>query len=110
MLRRGRVALAPYRFMELFYFCPLKVIDYLAAGLPVVASRVGDVPELVGDAGVLVEARDDAALAGAVGALLAAPGRAAELGRRGRRRAHHPMTWRHRTESILPATAGLMAS
>src|ERR1041385_1938466 len=32
---------APYPPMESFYFSPLKIYEYLAAGLPVVASRIG---------------------------------------------------------------------
>jgi glycosyltransferase involved in cell wall biosynthesis len=47
------------------------------------------VPEVVrdGETGVLVPPRDSAALAGALGALLADPGRARALGEAGRRRA-----------------------
>src|SRR5262249_36909852 len=35
------VAVAPYPPLENFYFSPLKVYEYMAAGLPVVASRIG---------------------------------------------------------------------
>ena len=50
------VAVAPYPETA-GYFSPLKVYEYLAAGLPVVASEVGQLPELLdhGRLGVLVE-------------------------------------------------------
>jgi glycosyltransferase involved in cell wall biosynthesis len=51
---------------------PLAVIEYLAAGLPVVATNVGGLPELVEDGvdGLLVPARDSRALAEALGRVL----------------------------------------
>lgn len=49
------VGVAPFEPISGFYFSPLKVIEYLAAGLPVVASRQGDLPQVVGDAGILYE-------------------------------------------------------
>lgn len=56
------IGAAPFEPLPNFYFSPLKVAEYLAAGLPVVASRQGDVPLLVGDAGILYEPGDQAAL------------------------------------------------
>lgn len=55
-LHRMDVAVAPYPGTAA-YFSPLKVYEYLAAGLPVVASAVGQVPEALdgGRLGVLVE-------------------------------------------------------
>ena len=38
--------------------CPTVVIEALASGLPVVGSATGGLPELVGDAGVLIEVED----------------------------------------------------
>ena len=46
------IGAAPYLPSDDFYFSPLKVMEYLAAGLPVVYPVLGDLPELVGDAGV----------------------------------------------------------
>ena len=51
-VRRFDVAVAPYRPMPGFYFNPLKIAEYLAAGAPVVYSDQGDLGELVGNAGL----------------------------------------------------------
>ncbi|HZL03021.1 MAG TPA: glycosyltransferase family 4 protein [Cellulomonas sp.] len=64
----------------------LVVQEALAAGLPIVASAVGGLPELVGDAGVLVPAGDPDVLADAVVELLADPERSGALAAAGRRR------------------------
>jgi glycosyltransferase involved in cell wall biosynthesis len=61
--------------------------EALQAGVPLVATDVGGIPDLVGDAAVLVPAGDVDALDGAVRALLADPARRAELARSGRERA-----------------------
>jgi L-malate glycosyltransferase len=60
------------------------VMEAMAAGRPVVATSVGGTPELLRDRGVLVPARDPAALAAAVERLLADPEYAAALGQRAR--------------------------
>jgi glycosyltransferase involved in cell wall biosynthesis len=46
-LGHAHVGVAPYPDLPGFYFSPLKVVEYLAMGLPVVASSLGQVPELV---------------------------------------------------------------
>jgi glycosyltransferase involved in cell wall biosynthesis len=67
---------------------PLSVIEYMAAGLPVVATAVGGVPDLITDGvhGLLVPRGDSAALAAAVERLLRNPEDAHAMGRRGRDR------------------------
>ncbi|MET9418672.1 glycosyltransferase family 4 protein [Streptomyces klenkii] len=64
--------------------------EALHAGVPLVATAVGGVPDLVGSAAVLVPYGDPAALAGAVTCLLADPARRAELTAAGRAQA---ATW-----------------
>ena len=65
---------------------PLSVMEYMGAGLPVVATRVGGLPELVLDreTGVLVEARRPGELAGAIGDLLDDPDDRKRMGAAGR--------------------------
>lgn len=65
----------------------LAALEGMAAGVPVVASAVDGLRELVGDAGILVPPDDAAALRGALTRVLGEPGLAGELGRRGRERA-----------------------
>jgi glycosyltransferase involved in cell wall biosynthesis len=81
-LRSFDVLALPSRF-EGF---PLAVVEAMLAELPVVASDVGSVAEAVldGETGLLVPADDPAALAAALGALLADPHRRRRMGERGR--------------------------
>jgi len=67
---------------------PLALMEYMAAAKPVVATRVGGVPDLIDDGvhGLLVEPGDASAVAEAITRLLDDPGRAADMGRRGRER------------------------
>ncbi|MFH0985837.1 MAG: glycosyltransferase family 4 protein [Candidatus Omnitrophota bacterium] len=50
---------------------PLKIVEYLASGKPVVASAVGEVPYMLGDAGICVPPGDAEALARGVLQLVA---------------------------------------
>ena len=66
---------------------PNVVMEAMAAGLPVVATRVGGVPELVEDGrtGCLVPPRDPAALARAMAGIMAlSPPARAAMGQQGR--------------------------
>jgi glycosyltransferase involved in cell wall biosynthesis len=66
-LYRGAAALVYPSLAEGF---GLPVLEAMACGTPVVASREGAIPEVAGDAGLLVPADDDAAIAHAVGCVL----------------------------------------
>jgi starch synthase len=66
---------------------PNVVLEAMAYGLPVVASPVGDIPEMVEDGvtGVLVPPQDEAALLRSIVSLLDDPATARSMGERGRR-------------------------
>lgn len=65
---------------------PVVLMEAMAAGLPVIASRVAGIPELVEDgvSGLLVPPGDSDALAGAINELLVDPARCARMGEHGR--------------------------
>lgn len=67
---------------------PLAVLEYMAAGAPIVATAVGGVPELINDGvhGLLVPPRDPDALAGAIRRLLEDRALALRLGDAARER------------------------
>lgn len=64
---------------------PMAVLEAMAAGKPVVATTVGEIPELVqdGETGLLVRPADPSQLAAALTRLLTSPGLCKEMGRRG---------------------------
>lgn len=66
------------------------LIEGMAAGLPVVATSAGGVPEIVidGETGLLAPPGDPPALAAALARLLAAPALRTAMGQRGRARVH----------------------
>lgn len=68
---------------------PLTVLEAFAAGVPVVASEIGGLPEMIrpGVDGLLVQPNDPEQLAHALRTLMNAPEWALEMGRSGRRRA-----------------------
>lgn len=67
---------------------PVAVMEAMAAGAPVVASRLSGIPELIeaGVNGILVEPRDSTALARAIRSLAEDPGLARSIGEEGARK------------------------
>lgn len=80
-LARAGVFVLPSRFEGL----PMALLEAQAAGLPVVASRVGGIPQVVSDGenGMLHAPDDDADLARALALVLDAPDRARQMGSAG---------------------------
>jgi alpha-1,3-rhamnosyl/mannosyltransferase len=74
-------------FPSLYEGFGLPVLEAMAAGAPVITSTTSSLPEVAGDAALLVDPHDATALAHAMQRLHADPDLRAELQRRGRRRA-----------------------
>lgn len=102
-LHRMDVGCAPYEDLDDFYFSPLKVYEYLAAGLPVVASRVPGMAGLLrgGELGRLVRPGDAEDLAAALVGLAADPAARARAGESARRTAVRAHTWTAVVERVL---------
>jgi glycosyltransferase involved in cell wall biosynthesis len=88
-------AVAPYPQLSPFYFSPLKVYEYMAAGVPVVASRVGQLAGLIrsGHNGLLCPPGDAAALAEGLALLRERPELRRRLGEIARADVLREHTW-----------------
>ena len=95
LLAEMDVAVAPYPDRADFYFSPLKVYEYMAAGLPVVASRIGQLEDLIEHEtnGLLCPPGDAEALVGALDRLRQDAALRARLGQEARRRVLRGHTW-----------------
>ena len=102
------VGVAPYPDLPGFYFSPLKVLEYMAAGLPVVASAIGQLRELVRDGrdGLLCRPGDATVMARALGRLAADAALRARLGSAARERAARELTWQRAVDRILGLARG----
>lgn len=69
------------------------LVEAMAAGVPVVGSSSGAIPEVIGDAGLIVPESDAAALGHALDRVLSEPGLHADLVTRGQRRAAEHFSW-----------------
>ncbi|MFH0793838.1 MAG: glycosyltransferase [bacterium] len=85
LLRQCDLAILPSHWEG----CPVSVLEAMALGKPVVATKVGGIPELVrdGESGLLVAPHSPGALARAILDVLTQPERAAQMGRAARARA-----------------------
>lgn len=98
-----------YRAMDVFALSslweggPITLLEAMASGLPVVATPVGFVPEVVRDGmnGFLVPLRDPAMLAEALWKVREDPARAEAAGREGRETVRRRYTHRHLAEKVM---------
>ncbi|HQT63821.1 MAG: hypothetical protein B7Z75_02230 [Acidocella sp. 20-57-95] len=83
------ITVAPYLDQPDFYFSPLKIVESLAAGKPVVAPAIGQISQLIqhGKTGLLYEPGDAAGCGAALATLITDPRGCAVMGNHARRAA-----------------------
>lgn len=75
--------------------------EAMSCGTPVIASDGGALPEVVGDAGVVVPARDHLALADAINTVMADRKKLAGMSRRGMERVETQFTWERAVRTMV---------
>lgn len=105
-LRAMDVAVAPFRSQEHFYFSPIKLFEYMASGACVVASRLGQICDVIEDGGdgLLCEPDSVEALTEKLIRLSTSAEMRHRLASRAARRVHERFTWGHaarRTEDVI---------
>lgn len=97
------IAVAPYPNMAHFYFSPLKIYEYMAAGIPVIATRVGHLDTVVTHEhnGILVEAEKPMEMADCISNLLKDTLKLQQLGKAARQTAENEHSWLSVVERIL---------
>lgn len=112
------VACAPYPAAEAGredYFSPLKIFEYMAAGMPIIASATGQIPAILvhGRTGLLVPAGDRRAFADALAILAEEPVLRLRLGQAARQEAVRRFSWERVLSTItaaLPAAGRIVPS
>ena len=102
-LRGADIAVAPYPKLEHFYFSPLKLFEFLALGLPVVATDVGQIRDVIthGERGLLCPPGCTESLADAMAQMINNRDRSRQFGEAGRVWVLENATWQQRVQQIL---------
>jgi glycosyltransferase involved in cell wall biosynthesis len=110
VIREFDLALAPYSHSDyLRYASPLKVFEYLACGVPVVAPRAGQFREVLrdGETGLLYELAGEGHLAAACDRLLSDGDLRRRLGAAGADDVRRRYTWDRNAERVVALAASL---
>lgn len=96
-----------YNMADIFVLPSLKegfgqvLLEAMTCGLPIVATDATAIPEVVGNAGILVEPRNPKALANAIRVLMDDEELRGEFGERGRKRVEENFTWENVAERCV---------
>jgi glycosyltransferase involved in cell wall biosynthesis len=97
------IALAPYPNLPYFYYSPLKLFEYMAAEKAVIASRVGQVEEIITHEkhGLLVEPDDPEDMIRAADRLIRHSGKRSQMGRQARGLVKGRYTWKITAGAVI---------
>jgi glycosyltransferase involved in cell wall biosynthesis len=113
LIRRFDVALAPYpRPDHDFYFSPLKLFEYMACGVPVVAAGLGQIEEVIrdGETGLLYPPEEPGALVEACARLLSDRDLRRRIGSAAAKEVHNYYTWDHNAERVTILARSLISA
>jgi glycosyltransferase involved in cell wall biosynthesis len=110
LIRSFDLALAPYdRFERPFYFSPLKLFEYMACGVPVVAADLGQIAEIVDDdSGLVYPAGDLEGLTAACEVLLGDPALRRRQGEAAAEKVRSRHTWDHNAARVTDLARSLL--
>lgn len=104
LIREFDIALAPYPPTNHdFYFSPLKLFEYMGCGIPVVAARIGQIPEVIqdGTSGLLYTPGNMDELANTCDALLNSTEQRLLMGQQASKLVHEHYTWDHNAARVI---------
>lgn len=101
-LNKADIGVAPFLKLEPFYFDPVKIVEYMAAGLAIVASELGRISEMLGHGkeGLLVPPGETSALADALVELAEDSALRERLGEAARAKIAHASNWPQRVLAL----------
>ncbi|WP_201733712.1 glycosyltransferase family 4 protein [Acidithrix sp. C25] len=99
------IGVAPYLLRGDFYFSPLKILEYMASSIAVIATRTPSIEAIVGGDAFLLSDPSPEAIANAIATLIDDPTRRMELGKKARDRVETSFTWNQTVSSILEVAA-----
>lgn len=105
------IAVLPYpQLPSEMWFSPLKLYEYMASGKAIVASRAGQIAEILedGNNGILVPPGDVAALGDAISRLIREPAERARLGQNARQQAVEHHSWKQYATQVSEIYYGLL--
>lgn len=96
------VAVAPYRHRDDFYFSPIKLFEYMAAGCCTIAANIGQIPEVIdhGRTGLLFSAGDQDELVARILEAYRSPDDRLRIGQNATHLIRTRYTWDHAAKSI----------
>jgi glycosyltransferase involved in cell wall biosynthesis len=110
LIRQFDVAVAPYGKQDhTFYFSPLKLFEYMACGVPVVAPALGQIPEVIreGETGLLYPAGDLESLTARCEQLIGAADIRQRLGRAAADLVKSQFTWSRNAARVVELARSL---